>query len=196
MSTIAKQFQRHCREYMRQKGTDRIDPRDVAEWMIDTERWVPEKSALIRQCKDRLAEALRQQLFTDAQGRKVRAMHAIVEEKDGKQTSLWGDMRTMPREHMALSFQQRRRSIVSDCIHLKIDLDSYNDNLNPGKVIQMEFNFAQDLIEAEALQDTKKKNSDRLSTRHRTQSGTAYGPLNPSRLPSGANPPSSASRQN
>lgn len=176
MSTLAKQFQRHCREYMRQKGTDRIDPRDVAEWMIDTERWVPEKSALIRQCKDRLAEALRQQLFTDAQGRKVRAMHAIVEERDGKQTSLWGDMREMPRAHMTLSFQQRRRSIVSVCIHLKTDLDSYNDNLNPGKVIQMEFDFTQDLMEAEAFQKAPRKNSDDRPARPKSRLENAHRP--------------------
>ena len=147
MTTQKKQFQRHCREYMRQHGVERIDPTAVAEWMIDTGRWEPRKSALVRQCSNHIKDALRAQTFTDPQGRKVRAMHPVVEERDGKQMSFWGDMREMSRTHMALSFQQRRRQIVGDCGKLKTDVDSYNDNFNKGNFVQLSLDFTSDVLE-------------------------------------------------
>jgi hypothetical protein len=111
--------------------------------------WQPEQSALIRQFTEILGRALREEYFTDPQGRRVRSKHVIVEEKNGEQTSLWGDIRTADPKHMALSFQQRRRQIVGDCCQLKIDVDSYNENYNKAEPIQMSFNFSNDLEEAE-----------------------------------------------
>jgi hypothetical protein len=52
---------------------------------------------------------------------------------------------------MEIAFQQRRQQIVGDCRQLKSDMDSYNQNHNVGKPIQMVFDFTLDLEEIEAL---------------------------------------------
>jgi hypothetical protein len=44
---------------------------------------------------------------------------------------------------------------VGDCHQLKNDVDSYNQNLNPGDPIQMIFDFRDDLAEIEVLDSLK-----------------------------------------
>ena len=91
---------------------------------------------------------MREEYITDPQGRTVRAKHVACYE----QVPLWGDIRTAPREHMEMAFQQRRQQIVGDCRQLKVDVDSYNQNYNNGELpIQMIFDFTLDLEELEAL---------------------------------------------
>lgn len=62
---------------------------------------------------------------------------------------VWDDMRTAPRDHMQRSFQERRLQIAADCTQLKTDVDSYNDNHNPGEPIVLVFDFTNDVTEAE-----------------------------------------------
>lgn len=169
MSTYTKQMQHIADRYMKEYGVEYINPRDVADWAIRRGLWQPERSALIRQFTEILSRALREEYITDPQGRRVRSKHVIVEEKNGEQTSLWGDIRTATRKHMALSFQQRRRQIVGDCRQLKIDIDSYNENYNKAEPIQMSFNFSNDLEEAE-LGATIRKSSANAHSRLSSQS--------------------------
>ena len=63
---------------------------------------------------------------------------------------LWDDMRTASRQHMQLSFQQRRQQIVGDCRQLQVDVESYNDLRADEKPIQMIFDFTIDLAELDA----------------------------------------------
>lgn len=172
MSTLKKQFQHIAHEYMWQHGVNYIDLHEVAEWAIRTDRWKPQRSVLIRECKELLGRALREEYFTDLQGRRVRAMHVIVKDKNGKQTSIWGDMRTADRNHMAVSFQQRRRQIVGDCRQLKMDVDSYNENYNKGQWIQMSFDFTTDLEEEEMMK-TNWRSSASAHSRPSSQSPAA-----------------------
>jgi hypothetical protein len=50
---------------------------------------------------------------------------------------------------MQIAFQERRQQIVGDCRQLKLDVDSYNDNKNDGKPIQLVLDFTLDVAEAE-----------------------------------------------
>jgi len=43
----------------------------------------------------------------------------------------------------------KQMQIVGDCVHLKADVDSYNQNENPEKPIQIPFDFTVDVLEAE-----------------------------------------------
>jgi hypothetical protein len=156
MSTYTKQMQHIANKYMEEHGVAYFNPRDVAAWAIRMRLWQPERSALIRQFTEILGRALREEYFTDPQGRRVRSKHVIIEEKDGEQTSLWGDIRTADPKHMALSFQQRRRQIVGDCRQLKMDIDSYNENYNKGPWIQTSFDFTHDLEEDEIIRPNRK----------------------------------------
>lgn len=82
---------------------------------------------------------------------RVRVKDVATVERNGRQAAFWADMRTAPREHMEIAFQQRRQQIVGDCRQLKLDVDSYNENHNAGEELQMVLDFPLDLEEIEAL---------------------------------------------
>jgi hypothetical protein len=93
--------------------------------------------------------------FTDAQGRRVRAKHAVVFPEGQKQLVLWDDIRTGQPKHIEIALQQRRHHIVHECKQLKNDVDYYNENRNPPQPVQMIFNFTLDLEEMELAQSKR-----------------------------------------
>jgi hypothetical protein len=125
--------------------------RQIARWAIEKGLWQPQPSAIIDRCADELARAMREDYITDPQGRRVRAKHAARVQEDGEQATLWADIRTASREHMAVALQQRRQQVVGDCWQLKCDVDSYNENMKPSEPIQMIFDFTDDMVEMEAV---------------------------------------------
>lgn len=123
----------------------------IARWAIDKRLWEIHPGAIVRQCADQIANAMREVFFKDRQGRRVRLLHAAPYRENGRQRLLWDDMRTASHKHMHMAFQQRRQGIVMDCHQLKVDVDCYNENYNTGKPIQMIFEFALDLAELEIM---------------------------------------------
>jgi len=125
---------------------------EIAFWAMNNELWEPQRGKIIDICAEQLARAMREEYITDLQGRKVRVKHAA--RISGTQQVLWDDIRTASREHMQAAFQQRRQQIVGDCRQLKPDVDSYNEDKNDGKPIQLILDFTLDIAEAE-LETTK-----------------------------------------
>ncbi len=121
--------------------------KDLAKWAFGNGLWKPHPSALSSQCADDFAKAMREEYVTDPQGRRVRAKHAARIKVDGKQQALWDDIRTADRDHMESALQQRRGQVVGDCVQLRVDADSYNDNSNPNKPIQISLDFTKDVEE-------------------------------------------------
>jgi hypothetical protein len=121
---------------------------------MDNGLWAPHRSNLIRICVDQLADAMREEFYTDPQGRRVRAKHAARVRIGNKQQYLWDDIRTAEHGHMQIATQQRRQQIVGDCVQLKRDVDSYNENRQPPAPIQIELDFTADVAEVEALRET------------------------------------------
>lgn len=122
--------------------------RDIAAWAIREGYWEPQPALLLDKCAKEMAEALGEEYFTDPQGRRVRKNHVARVTRQGKQLSLWADIRTAPTKHMEKAFGQRRNQIVGECRQLKTDLDCYND-LNPDNVpIQLVFDFSEDIEES------------------------------------------------
>ena len=142
-------MQRIVRDYRADGQEWPATTREIAVWAISRKRWEPQRSALIDQCAEHLARAMREEYITDPQGRTVRAKHAARIKRDAQQLVLWADIRTASRQHMEIAFQQRRQQIVGDCRQLKVDVDSYNENGNRGTAIQMIFDFTDDLAELE-----------------------------------------------
>jgi hypothetical protein len=75
---------------------------------------------------------MREEMFTDSQGRRVRKKHAIRDLRElpsGKQEQLvlWVDISDATGEQMLKAFQYRRRLVLGDCTQLKTDVDSYNE---------------------------------------------------------------------
>lgn len=126
----------------------------IAAWAIREGHWKPHPKSMIEQCAGELAAAMREEYFTDPQGRKVRAKHAVrelVELADGKheQLALWVDIKDATHEQMLLAFQFRRKLVFADCRQLKTDVDSYNENYSTGQHVEMCFDFGEDLLESE-----------------------------------------------
>lgn len=124
--------------------------KEMAAWAIEADKWKVHRSTEIEACARDLARALREDYYTDPQGRRVRRNHSVNVRRDDTQTVLWDDIRTAPRSHMALSFQQRRTQIVGDCRQLKTDVDSYNDAHADEPPIQLVLDFTRDVAELEA----------------------------------------------
>lgn len=122
----------------------------IADWVMRQGLWELPESVARARCAEDIARAMREEYMTDPSGRRVRVKHPASTTIHGKQMVLWDDIRTAPREHMKVSFQQRRQQIVGDCRQLKTDVDSFNDRDPAEQPIQMIFDFTMDLAELEA----------------------------------------------
>lgn len=147
MPNYNEQMQAIANKYMESGEEWPATARQIAAWAVREKLWAPHPSSLISQCAQALAEAMREEYITDAQGRTVRAKHAARVE----QGVLWDDIRYASREHMEIALKGRRRMILGDCRRLKIDLDSFNENRSSANPIQIGFDFTNDLLELEAL---------------------------------------------
>lgn len=124
------------------------DTKTIAGWAIRQKLWTMPRRSAVNVCAQEIAEAMREEYLTDPQGRRVRKKHAI---RKGQQLPLWVDIDdpdTQP-EQIEEAVQSRRAQIFTDCRQLKNDVDSYNENWNPGPPIQMLFDFTDDLEESE-----------------------------------------------
>ena len=127
MSTYAKQMQDIVVDYRAEGEPWPASTKVMGAWAIRTGRWKLPPAAAINKCAEDLANAMREEYMTDAKGRRVRIKHSAKVWENGEQTVLWDDIRTAPRRHMQVAFQNRRQGVVSDCRQLKADCDSYND---------------------------------------------------------------------
>ncbi len=131
--------------------------RDIARWSYRNKLWEPQEKNIVGQLARDLSRAMREECYTDPQGRRVRTKHAARRVEDAlsddaqdavpTQKMLWHDIRTDDGDHIIMALQQRRMQIVGDCSHLKVDGDSFNDNHSSGKKIQRIFNLEDDMAD-------------------------------------------------
>lgn len=143
-------MQKIANDYLKLVGNDGATADDIARWAVAHGRYAPPESYIIDKCAEELADAMRLEIITDPQGRRVRAKHAARILKNGKQSMFWADGRTAPHDHMRRAFGLRRQQVVGDLFHLKQDVDSYNENRSPEVPIQMPLDFTPDVLELEA----------------------------------------------
>jgi hypothetical protein len=154
MATYMKQMQRIVDDYRLSGEPWPASAKAIADWAIHGGKWEFPASAIRRRCAEDIAAAMREEYTTDRKGRRVRLLHpAATKAETGEQLVLWDDIRTAPRSHMEISFQQRRQGIVGDCRQFKTDVDSYNDAHPEAGAIQVVFDFTMDLAELEAADD-------------------------------------------
>ncbi len=144
--------------------------REIARWAYRNKLWEPQEKNIIGQLARDLSRAMREEYYTDPQGRKVRTKHAARRIDDDLsdpeadspkiQKMLWHDIRTDDGDHIIQALQQRRMQIVGDCKQLKTDGDSFNENHPSGKKIQLVFNFEDDLAEMEQPTEYQPPQSD------------------------------------
>jgi hypothetical protein len=147
--TYNEQLQELVTKYVNANEPWPATARMIAAWAVRNKWWKPQPSSIINQCADQISRAMREEYYTDPQGRRVRTKHAATLKSEGEQQTLWADIRTADHEHMELAFQQRRRGIVADCHQLKADADSYNENNENDGCFQLSLNFTYDVEELE-----------------------------------------------
>jgi len=148
--TYVKQMQQIVAEYRKTKQPWPATTKEIAAWAIQNGRWGMPREAVLKKCATDIADALRETYFTDSKGRRVRTFYPATVRRQGVLFTEWDDIRTAPRKHMQVSFQQERRIIVGMCRQLKTSLDSYNDAHKSDVPIQISFDFNMDLAEREA----------------------------------------------
>ena len=141
-------------EYRESGETWPATAKNIASWAVRNKKWDSPRKAVIDQCASELADAMREEIFTDPQNRRVRKKHAMRIQKllpDGtyRQLHLWIDMTDSSRTELHIAFQQERSQVLGNCRQLKTDIDSFNESFNSEAPIQMSFDFNPDLAELE-----------------------------------------------
>lgn len=153
--SYADQLRKLANEFFESEGHG-ATAREIVRWAYDRGKWQPHPDDFIRAGAEQLARAMRDDYDKDPQGRPIRVKHVVLEDRNGEQIPIWIDYKIITREQMLMSLQGRRKQIVGDCIQLKNDADSYNENRNPGEPIQIVFNFTFDLDENELAKSLKR----------------------------------------
>ena len=145
--TYNEQMQMDVKEYRTSGQPWPATAATIARWMIKTGRWKQHGAALVRLCARDIAKAMRDEYYTDPQGRRVRLNHAARMKGRGADETgmLWDDIRTAPRKFMEIAFGQRRLQIVGDCKQLSTDVDSYNENGPKGPELRMLWDFTDEI---------------------------------------------------
>lgn len=172
--TLTEQRLRIVDDYIRNGEPWPATARQIAGWAIRQKRWAPATELAIAKCAEELARAMREEVYVDPQGREVRTKHAARILEKGTQKTFWDDIRRADRKHMEIAFQQRRQGIVGDCSRLKVDVDSFNENRNPGVPIQLILDFTDDVAEIEAVVEL---NHDANGRRRRVSRSPAADPV-------------------
>lgn len=160
MSIFKRQLQSIIKQYRDDGLPWPAAASDIAKWAITTRRYELPQQLVEKICARDLAVAMRQEYFTDAKGRRVRAKHPAKMKGVDEQKTLWGDIRTESREFMERAFMNRRSHIVAECRQAKTDVDSYNDAHPKQRPIQMPLDFTQDVEELELANELE--NDDEL----------------------------------
>jgi hypothetical protein len=152
MVSRKEQMQRIWHQYDSRRDHKPSSMKQAAAWAVaDGLLTVPDFDP-IDILAEQMAQAVREEYKTDAQGRRYRVNHAVRATKSGVQYTFWGVMGYAPHDHMEKAFAQRRELIVGENFQLKVDIDVYNE-LNDGKnpAIQLVLDYRDDVAEREQL---------------------------------------------
>lgn len=149
MATAAQQKHQRRQDIIRQfreaHGYLPASSLQMADWAIANRITVPQHLDYRKQLARELAQTMREEYFTDPQGRRVRAKHVAED--------LWVDLRDKGADAdklKVISFQNRRQQIVHENKQLKADVDSFNENYNRyEEPFQLVLDYADDVAELE-----------------------------------------------
>src|SRR4051794_22798569 len=110
---------------------------NIAIWGFNEGLLKSHRGSMLKYYAKEISRSLREEYYTDPQGRAVRTNHVAPGLVDGEQKMLWDDIRSAPPEHMEKALKLRRNQIVGDCSQLKRDMDSYNENNVHGCRLQL-----------------------------------------------------------
>ena len=133
------------RQFRESHGNMPASTLQMADWAIAQKMHIPRHVDYRKQLARELAQTMREEYFTDPQGRRVRAKHVAQE--------LWVDLRDKGPDAdklKVISFQSRRQQIVHENKQLKADVDSFNQNYNSyEEPFQLILDYSDDVAELE-----------------------------------------------
>jgi hypothetical protein len=154
-----EQLQSIWRQFEKEHGFEPSTIRDCFEWAYQNKLWSPRPQDIAKIFGREMAEALRQEMRTDASGRRYRAKHCIRVNYGGVQMPLWGDIDKHSRTFLQQSFGERREGSVKDLYQLKQDVDHFNEFRSNGNHIQLILDFTDDVAELEAVKRSEEKSA-------------------------------------
>lgn len=148
MATRNEKFQAIWHHYEGARGHQPIGTREAVEWALAEGLLQLPQIDPVDILAGQMADALREEVQTDSQGRRYRVNHAVRVTKGGVQYTFWAVLGFAPHDHMEKAFTQRREQIVGDCVRLRTDVDVYND-LTRGEhpMVQLVLDFTEDVAE-------------------------------------------------
>lgn len=84
MATLTRQLQDIVMAYRNAGEQWPATTHEIAQWAVNNHRWYPQSSAIIDQCANQLAQAMRDEHVVDPQGRAVRAKHVARVSRNGE----------------------------------------------------------------------------------------------------------------
>jgi len=130
---------------------------ELAEWALARNRWFPSREDIRRMCGEALADAMRDQTFTDESGRTVRALLPARTMRGGEQGTFWDDVRTAPIAHVRSGVKNRRDSIAAEAYHLFKIVRYSNEHRPATEQIQLILDFNEDVRELDQPVLTRRK---------------------------------------
>jgi len=161
MASMTERMQKAWHKYDSRQDHKPSSIRQAAGWAVADGLLEPPEVDPIDILAEKMANAVRAETRTDAQGRRYRVNNAVRVTKSGVQYTFWGVMGFAPHEHMVNSFAWRRNLVIDDCFQLKTDVDVYNDQLeNKSQQFQLILNFTDDVAEREEFERMKNGRKD------------------------------------
>jgi hypothetical protein len=144
----AQQMLRLCREKL---GRDDVSAEEVVTFAKSMGVRVPDPIPGEKLLEQSYGRAFRAESKYDPEiNGSYRINHVYPGMRNGKQTMLWGNIHTMSRPAMVLSGGLRRKQMVNDGYHLKLDVTKWNLLHNDEDPIQVVFNLTDDIAEMES----------------------------------------------
>jgi len=147
VANYAQQMQAIFEQFRQEVSTDPADLKEVGAWAIAKGLWKPRPADITASFARDMAESLREEMRTDATGRRYRAKIAARITKGGLPLFVWGDIDDSPRSHVEKGIAQKRTAIVSDGYALRMDVDHYNWAHPTDEPIQLILDITEDVEE-------------------------------------------------
>lgn len=158
--SYARKMQAIWAAYVEEHGEEPSTIGDCFEWATRKGLWKPRPIEVGKIFNRDMADALREQMRTDASGRQYRAILCVREKHGGIQLSLWGDADIAPQSFVEKAVRLRRDSLVDDAYKLKMDVDHFNEFRKPEHPIQLVLDLTEDVEEREALRRSPDDDDD------------------------------------
>lgn len=127
---------------------------DMAAWAIQNKLWAPAMKSQVAILRGEISEAM-QASRREYKGMRVRQYHCVRRTlDDGAVQTVWSHIDVATGEFMEESFARRRRSEANRCYQLHSDITYWNDKKNPGRPIEMLFDFRDDIADRDHARES------------------------------------------